>query len=64
MSVLVMLTQPYAKVRYRRDIAKNAAQLSTLFSPSNLWMARRTLAGMEGLFVRRLRRRGKRATAI
>ena len=32
----------YTKVRYR-GIAKNAAQLNTLFALSNLWMARRAL---------------------
>mgnify|MGYP003431496820 FL=1 len=32
----------YTKVRYR-GIAKNAAQLTTLFALSNLWMARRAL---------------------
>jgi len=30
----------YVKVRYR-DLAKNSAQLHTLFALSNLWMARR-----------------------
>jgi IS5 family transposase len=30
------------KVRYR-GLAKNTAQLHTLFALSNLWMARRTL---------------------
>jgi IS5 family transposase len=32
------------KVRYR-GLAKNTAQLHTLFALSNLWMARRTLVG-------------------
>lgn len=32
----------YVKVRYR-GLAKNTAQLTTLFALSNLWMARRTL---------------------
>lgn len=32
----------YAKVRYR-GLAKNAAQVVTLFALSNLWMARRRL---------------------
>jgi IS5 family transposase len=32
----------YAKVRYR-GLAKNAAQVLTLFALSNLWMARRHL---------------------
>ena len=34
----------YAKVRYR-GLAKNTAQVVTLFALSNLWMARRALAG-------------------
>lgn len=37
----------YTKVRYR-GIAKNAAQLSTLFALSNLWMARRALMASIG----------------
>ena len=32
----------YAKVRYR-GLAKNTAQVLTLFALSNLWMARRDL---------------------
>ncbi len=32
----------YVKVRYR-GLAKNTAQLHTLFALSNLWMVRRTL---------------------
>jgi len=32
----------YTKVRYR-GLAKNAAQVLTLFALSNLWMARRQL---------------------
>jgi IS5 family transposase len=32
----------YAKVRYR-GLAKNTAQLRTLFALANLWMARRAL---------------------
>ena len=34
----------FTKVRYR-GLAKNTAQLVTLFALSNLWMARRALAG-------------------
>ena len=34
----------HVKVRYR-GLAKNAAQLNTLFALANLWMARRQLAG-------------------
>ena len=34
----------FTKVRYR-GLAKNTAQLTTLFALSNLWMARRALAG-------------------
>ena len=34
----------FTKVRYR-GLAKNTAQLVTLFALSNLWLARRTLAG-------------------
>ena len=34
----------YAKARYR-GLAKNAAQVTTLFMLSNLWMARRKLVG-------------------
>ena len=34
----------HVKVRYR-GLAKNTAQLNTLFALSNLWMARRTLMG-------------------
>ncbi|OJX29191.1 MAG: hypothetical protein BGO74_14275 [Burkholderiales bacterium 68-12] len=34
------------KVRYR-GLAKNTAQLNTLFALSNLWMVRRTLLGVQ-----------------
>jgi hypothetical protein len=34
------------KVRYR-GLAKNTAQLHTLFAMANLWMARRRLTGVE-----------------
>ncbi len=34
----------FTKVRYR-GLAKNTAQLVTLFALSNLWLARRALAG-------------------
>lgn len=34
----------YTKVRYR-GLAKNTAQIVTLFALSNLWMARRQLTG-------------------
>ncbi len=37
----------YTKVRYR-GLAKNTAQLVTLFALSNLWMARRHLLGAQG----------------
>ena len=37
----------HVKVRYR-GLAKNTAQLSTLFALSNLWMARRSLLGAQG----------------
>jgi IS5 family transposase len=37
----------FSKVRYR-GLAKNTAQIVTLFALSNLWMARRRLIGMEG----------------
>lgn len=37
----------YAKVRYR-GIAKNTAQLATLFALSSLWMARRALMASTG----------------
>ena len=37
----------YAKARYR-GLAKNAAQVTTLFMLSNLWMARRNLQGARG----------------
>jgi IS5 family transposase len=37
----------YTKVRYR-GIAKNAAQIVTLFALSNLWMARRHLLALMG----------------
>lgn len=36
----------HVKVRYRR-LAKNTAQLHTLFALSNPWMARRTLMGSQ-----------------
>ncbi len=35
----------FVKVRYR-GLAKNTAQLTTLFALSNLWMARRELMAM------------------
>jgi IS5 family transposase len=35
----------YAKVRYR-GLAKNTAQVVTLFALSNLWMARKRLMAM------------------
>jgi transposase, IS5 family len=37
----------FTKVRYR-GLAKNTAQLVTLFALSNLWMARRDLMGVQG----------------
>lgn len=37
----------YVKARYR-GLAKNAAQVTTLFMLSNLWMARRNLQGARG----------------
>jgi IS5 family transposase len=37
----------YAKARYR-GLTKNAAQVTTLFMLSNLWMARRNLQGSRG----------------
>ena len=37
----------FTKVRYR-GLAKNTAQLVTLFALSNLWMARRHLMGAQG----------------
>jgi IS5 family transposase len=37
----------YAKVRYR-GLMKNAAQLTTLFALSNLWMARHRLLRTAG----------------
>ncbi|MCF3545814.1 IS5 family transposase, partial [Stenotrophomonas maltophilia] len=38
----------YTKVRYR-GLAKNAAQVLTLFALSNLWMARRRLLPAMGV---------------
>jgi IS5 family transposase len=37
----------FTKVRYR-GLAKNTAQIATLFALSNLWMARRRLMGIAG----------------
>ncbi len=37
----------FTKVRYR-GLAKNTAQLVTLFALSNLWMARRQMMGTQG----------------
>lgn len=37
----------YTKVRYR-GLAKNIAQVLTLFALSNLWMARRRLCRPQG----------------
>jgi len=37
----------FTKVRYR-GLAKNTAQIVTLFALSNLWMARRQLMGVQG----------------
>ena len=37
----------FAKVRHK-GLAKNTAQLITLFALSNLWMARRQLMGVRG----------------
>jgi len=37
----------YVKVRYR-GLAKNSAQVQTLFALSNLWMARRQLLPAAG----------------
>jgi len=37
----------FTKMRYR-GLAKNTAQLVTLFALSNLWMARRKLMEMHG----------------
>ena len=36
----------YVKVRYR-GLAKNAAQIATLFALSNVWMARHRLLGAQ-----------------
>jgi IS5 family transposase len=36
----------HVNVRYR-GMAKNTAQLHTLFAPSNRWMVRRTLMGAQ-----------------
>ena len=36
----------FTKVRYK-GLAKNTAQLMTLFALSNLWMARRQLVGAQ-----------------
>ena len=43
----------HTKVRYR-GLAKNTAQLHTLFALTNLWMARRKLMALDGA-VRPLR---------
>ena len=37
----------FTKVRYK-GLAKNTAQLTTLFALSNLWMARRQIMGVHG----------------
>ena len=37
----------YLKLRYR-DLAKNGAQMMTLFALANLWMARRTVLAATG----------------
>ena len=37
----------YTKVRYR-GLAKNGAQVATLFALSNLWMARKRLLAIAG----------------
>lgn len=37
----------YTKVRYR-SLAKNGAQVATLFALSNLWMARKRLLAIAG----------------
>ena len=37
----------FVKVRYR-GMKKNTAQLKTLFTLSNLWMARKKLMALEG----------------
>jgi transposase, IS5 family len=37
----------HVKVRYR-GLAKNTAQLETLFALSNLWMARKRLMAVDG----------------
>lgn len=42
----LFLTQGYVKTRYK-GLAKNAAQIKTLFALSNLWMARRALMQMQ-----------------
>ena len=42
-----MPVERYVKVRFR-GIAKNTAQLVTLFTLSNLWMARRYLLASAG----------------
>jgi Transposase and inactivated derivatives, IS5 family len=40
----------YTKVRYR-GLAKNTAQVQTLFALSNLWMVRRALAAGQGIML-------------
>lgn len=37
----------FVKVRYR-GLAKNAAQIKTLFALSSLWMVRKKLAALDG----------------
>jgi IS5 family transposase len=44
---VIKLQFGFTKVRYR-GLAKNTAQLKTLFALSNLWMARRALLGLDG----------------
>lgn len=41
------LSGGYTKVRYR-GLAKNGAQVATLFALSNLWMARERLLAIAG----------------
>jgi hypothetical protein len=53
----------YTKVRYR-GLAKNTAQIVTLFALGNLWMARRRLIAAAGMSAARRARRTNSRTAL
>ncbi len=58
---VIKLQFDHVKVRYR-GLAKNAAQLHTLFALSKLWMVRRQLGGVQAWM--RMQKRAMRRKSV